>query len=231
MKPFFPYIGSKWTLAPRYGAPSYGTVIEPFAGSAAYAVRHNAKRAVLIDQFPKIVAIWRYLIAATPGEIRRLPIEFDRVSTLDIPDGAKYLLGFWISKGSAEPKDTWSAWGRQYRHDSTCRVWGAAARERIATQVGAIKGWEAHVGSYRDAPDIDATWFIDPPYQLRGRHCYGHWRVDYQDCADFCRSRRGQVIVCEGAEADWLPFAPFADARGTFGKFRTGRSPEQAWFA
>ena len=230
MKPFFSYIGSKYTLAPRYGVPRFDTVVEPFAGSAAYSVRHNIKRAVLLDTFPKIVELWRYLIAASPDEIRRLPIDFDRVSQLDIPDGAKYLIGFWVSKGGAEPKDTRSAWARQYRYATNCKVWNEAARERIASQVDRIKDWEARCWDFSNSPDIEATWFIDPPYAERGRACYSKWKVDYEALGRFCQSRRGQVIVCEGTDAGWLPFTEFANQRGTFGRHRTGRSPEFAWF-
>lgn len=229
MKPFFSYIGSKYTLAPRYGAPRFDVVIEPFCGSAAYSVRHNVKRAILIDKFPKIVEIWRYLISATPHEIMRLPVDFERVSDLDIPDGAKYLIGFWISKGDAEPKDTRSAWAREYRYSSNCKVWNEAVRHRIASQVNSVKEWEVYQGDYQIAPDIEATWFIDPPYLERGRACYGHWNVDYQELGVWCLSRRGQLIVCEGTQAGWLPFTPFANQRGTFGRYRTGRSPEFAF--
>lgn len=94
-----------------------------------------------------------------------------------------------------------------------------------------MKPFFSYIGSkYEASPDIAATWFIDPPYAERGRACYGHWEVDYEHLGRFCRSRRGQVIVCEGTNAGYLPFAPFANQRGTFGRYRTGRSPEFAWF-
>lgn len=229
MKPLFPYIGSKYTLAPRYGIPQLEVVIEPFAGSAAYSVRHNAKRAILIDKFPKIVTLWRYLIAATPADILALPVDFDNVTDLNVPDGAKHLIGFWLNKGGAEPKNTRSAWAKQYRYSPHCTVWNEATRSRIANQVNSIKEWEAHEGDFATAPNIEATWFIDPPYELRGRACYGHWQVDYPRLANFCEARNGQVIVCEGTAASWLPFKEFAHQRGTFGKHRTGRSPEFLW--
>jgi hypothetical protein len=31
LRPFFPYYGSKWSLAKRYPAPRYDRIIEPFA--------------------------------------------------------------------------------------------------------------------------------------------------------------------------------------------------------
>ena len=229
MKPFFPYIGSKYTLAPRYGAPRYPVVIEPFCGSAAYAVRHNIKHAILIDKFYKICDLWGYLVAARPKDIMKLPIDFDRISQLDIPDGAKYLIGFWISKGDAEPKDTRSAWARQYRYDPICRVWNEAVRDRIAKQVDLIKEWEILWGDFQLAPDIEATWFVDPPYFDAGRRCYNDWQIDYPKLERFCRTRLGQLIVCEGSDAPWFEFKHFANARGTFGKFRTGRSSEFAY--
>ena len=37
MRPLFPFYGSKWRDAKRYGAPVFGHVVEPFAGSAGYS--------------------------------------------------------------------------------------------------------------------------------------------------------------------------------------------------
>jgi site-specific DNA-adenine methylase len=229
MRPFFPYVGSKWTSAPHYGVPIHAVVVEPFAGSASYSVRHDAKRAVLVERFYKVAELWRYLIAATPDDIRNLPIDFDSVADLDVPDGAKYLIGFWISKGDAEPRLTRGVWARQYRHSAHATVWNEASRDRVASQVDAIKDWQVIEGDFTGAPDIEATWFIDPPYQVRGRTCYGHWKVDYADLATWCRSRRGQVIACEGQGADWLPFRFLRNARATNGCHRAGNLNEFVW--
>jgi hypothetical protein len=49
--------------------------------------------------------------------------------------------------------------------------WNARSRERIASQVERIRHWQIVQGDYAKAPDVDATWFIDPPYVGRaGRH-------------------------------------------------------------
>ena len=70
-------------------------------------------------------------------------------------------------------------------------------------------------GDYTDAPDIEATWFIDPPYQYRGGRKYpqGSDAIDYTRLAEWCQTRRGQVIVCEAEPADWLPFRHLASLK------------------
>ena len=72
---------------------------------------------------------------------------------------------------------------------------------------------------YRTAPDVEATWFIDPPYQAvkRGYHS----NIDYDALAKWCRSRKGLVIVCEQAGATWLPFKPLVSIKGTNNKVST----------
>ncbi|MDB5490460.1 MAG: hypothetical protein JWO78_309 [Micavibrio sp.] len=82
MKPFFSYFGSKYKLANKYGAPRYETVIEPFAGSAAYSVYWEPKNVILIDKSPVIVSIWNYLINATENQIMDLPTDFDVIADL-----------------------------------------------------------------------------------------------------------------------------------------------------
>jgi hypothetical protein len=50
--------------------------------------------------------------------------------------------------------------------------------------------------------------------QLGGRprrgYLYPYNRLNYSELAAWCRSRPGQVIVCEEEGADWLPFRPLA---------------------
>jgi hypothetical protein len=230
MRPFFSYLGSKWQLAKTYGPPRYETVVEPFAGSAAYSVRWEPKNAILIDLNPRIVGVWDYLIHATEEEVRALPLDFDTVDDLDVCDGAKWLIGFWINRGNVEPCKKPGAWARQYRHSGDAKVWGEAARERIASQLHKIRGWETHLGSYQESPYIRAQWFIDPPYQVAGKN-YTFSDIDYEELADWCWCRTGHAIVCENEGANWLPFEHVKDQRGTFGKTRSGVSKEVAWSA
>jgi hypothetical protein len=76
--------------------------------------------------------------------------------------------------------------------------------------VGRIRHWKIIEGDYTAAPDVRATWFIDPPYQVAGSHYIHKMRPDeYAGLASWCRLREGQVIVCENAGADWLPFRTF----------------------
>jgi hypothetical protein len=225
MRPMFSYFGSKWNLAKRYGAPVHDLVIEPFAGSAAYSLYWNAPKVLLIDAFPEIVGMWQFLIRASEREIRALPLDFDHVDDLKIPQEAKWLIGYWIKKASVTGGKSRTAWARLYRHSGDCKVWGEAARERIASQLVGIRGWKALLGDWSSAPDVEATWFIDPPYQVAGKH-YVFSSVDYDALATFSRSRQGQIFVCENAGANWLPFRPFHNSRGTFGHKRSGVSME-----
>ena len=81
---------------------------------------------------------------------------------------------------------------------------------------------EIRQGDYRDAPDMEATWFIDPPYQHHGsRYYHGSSGIDYPRLAEWAQSRTGQVIVCEASPADWLPFVPFVTQQSLTGAVMT----------
>lgn len=85
--------------------------------------------------------------------------------------------------------------------------------KKIAKKLPEIKHWQVRHGSYDALEDIEATWFIDPPYQ-HGGHYYRHSDIDYPALAEWVQSRRGQVIVCENNKADWLPFTPLKSQQG-----------------
>jgi site-specific DNA-adenine methylase len=228
----FSYMGSKWRLAKRYGAPLTNVVVEPFAGAACYALYHNVPKAILFDLNPHIAGIWDYLIKTKESEILKLPLDFENVDELKICPEAKWLIGFWITKGNVHPNKSRSAWARKYRNSGDCKVWGEAARLRISKQVNNIRDWEIRCEDYRKSPNIRADWFIDPPYEVAGKH-YTYSEIDYDDLAKFCLSRKGPVTVCENRGAEWLPFTKFVSARAMTGKngarvshevvFQTGR--------
>lgn len=232
IRQFFSYYGAKWRVAPTYPAPVHAHIVEPFAGSAGYALRYPSRAVTLIDADEIIVGTWSYLISATEQEIRALPLwdgSWNTVDDLDLPQEARWLIGWWLNKGAASPRKQPSAWMRQGLRPRS--MWGEAVRERIASQQQFIRHWRVLHGDYTLAGDIGpATWFIDPPYQEAGRHYrHGSRAIDYERLSEWCRSRPGQAIVCEQAGADWLPFSEHMIAKGTEGSGRSGRSAEVVW--
>lgn len=221
----FSYMGSKWRLAKKYGCPQSELVIEPFAGGACYSLYWDAPKVLLYDINPIIAGMWQYLIAAKESEIASLPLDFEMVDELDVCQEAKWLIGFWITKGNTHPNKSRSAWARQYRYATDCKVWNDPVRRRIAAQLHKIRNWKIVCADYRECPDIVADWFIDPPYQNVTRE-YAYSDIDYPALSEFCLSRAGRVVVCENVGATWLPFTSFADTYNCQGNKRTKVSKE-----
>jgi hypothetical protein len=229
--PFWRYYGGKWRAAPRYPKPAHQTIIEPFAGAAGYSLRHHAADVLLLDKSEAVCGVWDYLIRAPVSEILALPDIRRGQSVDDLPicQEARWLMGLWCNPGSAAPSKSPSVWASvQTTHHKN---WNTLGRQRCAQQAPLIRHWRIQQGTYRDAPDVAATWFVDPPYQGKAGSHYPHGSkaIDYTDLAEWCRLRDGRVIVCEGPDANWLPFVHFADILATPGKTRTGKSAEQIW--
>jgi len=231
LRPFWRYYGAKWRLAPRYPTPRHRTIVEPFAGAAGYSLRYPDRDVILVERYHVIAEIWRWLIGADPAEIRAIPV-VDAVADLPawVPEGARWLVGYSMNSASSTPRLTLSAGRRMLRAaHRQFEGWTPALRERVASQVTAIRHWRVIEGDYTAAPDIDATWFIDPPYRGRpGSHyTHGSAKLDYSALARWCLARRGQAVVCEAAGADWLPFTPLCETVGMGGK----RSVEAVWLS
>lgn len=223
--PFFTFYGGKYRAATHYPVPQHDVLVEPFAGSAGYALHHHERQVILRDLDPVIVTTWLYLLSASPEDVAALPdLEPGQsVFDVDVPLGARHLIGWWLNKGSARPKHRPSAFMRTYPRGAP--YWGESIRERIATQLPAIAHWRAELGSYEHSPEIEATWFVDPPYQWAGQHYRCHsGPIDYPALGDWCKARRGQLIVCEADDATWLPFRSLASIDGTEGRQKTSRA-------
>ena len=227
MKPFFTYFGGKYRAAPRYPSPTRKTIVEPFAGAAGYSLRHWRHDVVLCDLDEVVAGTWEYLIRVSTEEVLSLPLYDGSWNTLDdltLPQEQKWLIGWWLNKGTSSPCKTPSKWMRESDNLGE-NYWGPGVRARIARQVEFIRHWKVIHGSYEDLPNWEATWFIDPPYQVAGRS-YKQNSIDFPSLGDWCQRREGQAIVCENAGADWLPFEDFRNIKGTAGKGRTGVSKE-----
>jgi hypothetical protein len=93
--------------------------------------------------------------------------------------------------------------------------WGGLIRERVASQVSHIRHWKVYNKSYEEAPDTEATWFVDPPYKGDRGKGYKFHKIDYPALGKWCEARKGQVIACEGPDGDWLPFSNLLEHKST----------------
>lgn len=204
------YYGSKSKLVNHYPAPLEGTIIESFAGTARYALKYWDRKVILRDCYHKIIGIWKYLQQASIKDIEALPDLINKGDTIPnyLCDEEKWLLGFAIDPGSAHPKQRVSSWGA--RDQDVIRH-----KKRIISNLHKIRHWDIELGDYSSIPNQKATWFIDPPYQHIGKH-YDNHKLNYKKLGDWCRTREGQVIVCEGGKSSWLPFKFFKKFRGSF---------------
>lgn len=194
------YYGSKSKIINYYPAPQHGTIIEPFAGSARYALKYFDRDVVLIDKYGKVARIWKYLQECSEADIKGLPIlpAYSKIREEDFDCKGQFeLMQFLIVQGAFSGNYTVSKWGAM-RFEKN--------RSNILAGLHKIKHWRIIEGEYYDAPDVIATWFIDPPYQFGGhKYPMGSKRIDYFKLLSFIHDRKGQVIACENDKGIWLP--------------------------
>ena len=208
----FYYFGSKERLSAKYPSPTRRTIIEPFAGSAGYARLHWEHNVILVEKDERVVELWERLRRMTPEQALSIPppVVGERSSDLLV-----------MLRAASEHSLTGEYLTVTERMVSR---WPNLLR-RIAANIPKVQHWRIIHGDYTDAPDIDATWFIDPPYEMMKRG-YRESGLDHPALGSWCRERTGQVIVCEQDGADWLPFVPLAEMTTT----NNTRKTEVVWY-
>jgi hypothetical protein len=212
------YYGAKTLLVDCYPKPVHDKIIEPFAGSARYALKHFEKDVLLVDKYPVIVSIWNWLKVCSPEDVLRLPKTVKPGQTINDfnfdSDAERYLFGFLIGKAPEAPRNKVSD-----RVSIARPNYINYSLQRIAKNLYKIRHWNIIEGSYEMIPNQVCTWFIDPPYQFGGG-CYpkSSRHINYSDLAGWCTVRTGQQIICENTKANWLPFVPLKSITGSNGK-------------
>jgi hypothetical protein len=210
----FSYYGSKSKIVHLYPTPKFDKIIEPFAGSARYSLRFWQKDILLIDKYPVIVDVWNYLKNASEKDIldlSKLNIEY-RLSDVISKETIEYkFLGFLMQSGQGKPADT------KTKMDNLYMI------KNIAKNLFKIRHWNIKLGDYKELQNEKATWFIDPPYMFGGEHQYkfGNKNLDFKQLGEWCKSRKGQIIVCENSKANWLDFKPICKIQGANQTFTT----------
>jgi hypothetical protein len=213
----FYFYGRKKQLAKHYPEPRHKLIIEPFAGSAAYALHGEnwANDVLLIERDPRVADIWHWLIEdAQPADILALPrLKVDERSSefLHIVHAAtKMAFAYKTIKVTPVLERNWEI-----------------SRRVMAKTIPKVKHWKIICGDYTSAPDVEATWFIDPPYRGAPGMGYGFGSdvLDYEALSRWILGRQGQVIACEGPNGDYLPFVPLRTGKGVAGKL----SAEVIW--
>jgi len=206
----FYYYGRKKKIAGLYPDPQHQILVEPFAGSAAYSL-HGYRwknQVILVEKDPQIAALWRWLIEeATPESILSLPDPVEGQKTDELLHILCMSSKRWFTYRNATPTPFMD------------KAW-KANKAYMAANLYKVKHWKIIEGDYTAAPDIEATWFIDPPYDgdAGTGYLFGSDKISYVALADWCLNRKGAVAVCEGAGARWLPFQPLCQVSAIAGK-------------
>jgi len=202
----FSYYGSKSKIVDYYPPPKYGKIIEPFAGSARYSIKYFDRDITLIDKYDVIVDVWNYLKNATESDILGLPKmkTGDSIDNYNLSDIERKFMGFIVQSSSGMRRTV-----SPFIRDTTKPL------KEISKQLYKIRHWNIYLGDYCNLPNEEQTWFIDPPYQFGGGdYKEGNKNINFETLAGWCKSRNGQVIVCENTKAKWMPFLPMIDMKG-----------------
>lgn len=212
--PLFKHFGSKWSAARYYPAPLYGTIYEPFAGSAGYSLRHHEHNVILRENNVHLQSLWWWLIAeASESLIREIPLDIPvgtDIRALGLTHGQELLLKHWQRTNNVGNCWTISPWGNKPGQ------WTANTRARVAEEHQAVKHWRIF-GPDADWSAPNTTYFCDSPYLYNYR--YGADDFDFAALARALHSKQKprQLIVCEAVcpktqrVPDWMPFTPFRE--------------------
>lgn len=204
LRPFFKYFGSKYSLAPKYPAPTKRGIVEPFAGSASYSTLYYYRDVTLSEVDVDVCLLWRWLINARRLDVAALPYALatgSDIRELDIPYEAKLLIRAWQRVGMSK------CWTVSKWNGANTDFWCKETRDAIADQVDSIKHWRIQLGDYQTIEAKGHTVFVDPPYI--GQPKYPDTQpLCYTSLAEKVREweQDNQVIVCEAQGATWLPF-------------------------
>ena len=219
--------GSKDRISHLYPKPIFDTIIEPFAGGAAYSRLHHDKNVVLYEQNPVVYK------RATHDMIMSLPVEDileigHKISEyVSSGEGLELIMcNMYVGSSTGDKVSSWVG---------KSGVWSSHHRRKVAEHMHKIKHWtiknKCGIEAIRNMVECKVegyTYFIDPPYINNIKSKGYYYGIDYEELGKLCRvlALSNQVIVCEGPGAKWLPFEFLHD--NMIGRF-SRKVQERVW--
>ena len=208
------YYGGKSKIAHLYPEPSHALIVEPFAGSAAYSWLHRKDREIwLNDLDARTYSIWKFLTSPEACDIVETFVPDSVEPGQKVSDTIPAELPGLIEICRAEANQ--GTQGAKGVHDQITSM-GAKCwkvKRKLREVIPEVANWKVTNVSYEDLANVEATWFVDPPYKNPAGARYRTSNINYDQLGWWCLGRRGQTIVCEGYGANWLPFEPFQHSR------------------
>lgn len=202
----FSYYGSKSKLVNYYPKPTKELIIEPFAGSGRYALKYWDRDIILNEKYKTVFDIWKWLQKCSKSDILNLPTPKPKedIREYNLSKDELNFMGFLINRGSVSPKNKVGNFSDGLPN----------TLKRVSSNLHKIKHWEIRLGCYTEIENKEATWFIDPPYQFGG-NLYKESNINFTKLNSWCKSRKGEIIVCENTKADWIELKPLKRIQGS----------------
>lgn len=217
----FYYYGAKNLLSRYYPEPKHNIIVEPFGGSAAYSCYHLLKNdklsSIICDKDDNVAKAWDFLLNCSEKDILNFPT----------PKIGEYAYDFLIKTCTASNAS--SKCNKMKYTERLDRVFQIQKR-RIIKFLPIRDRIKFIHDDFKSLQNIEATWFIDPPYQIISQNgsifqngdgyskTCNSASLNYGELANFCLERKGQLIVCEKEGADWLPFTEFRKNKTSLNK-------------
>lgn len=232
----YSYYGSKSKLAKYYPTPVGDLIVEPFAGAGCYSWLHRrrldgSQREVwLNDLDPKTFSMWKFLTSpdayAIVEELVPSIVEPGMKVSEFIPAEFPGLVELCRAEANQGTQ------GARGVHDQITSM-GAKCwkvKRKLLEVIPEVSDWKITNVDYAELMNVDATWFVDPPYNSPAGKRYRTTGIDYDHLGWWCLNRRGQTIVCEGAGATWLNFQPFDHPRVQIrSRYQKSSAKEVVW--
>jgi site-specific DNA-adenine methylase len=221
-KTIFSYYGGKGAISNKYPDPHYKTIIEPFAGGAAYSLRWYKHDVIIIEINKRTYDVWKFIQSKNAIKwVNYIPqkiIPGTKISSIiedDWPPGLVWFLRSAANVGTFGTnkiiETVTSIGAEKWKHNTV---------DKLIYWHSKIRHWEIIFGGYQEAPDLKCTWFIDPPYHNAAGEIYMHGSgsINYDDLKKWVLNRMGQVIACENEGCSWLDVNPISKPCGVNGK-------------